>query len=240
MTYQPQKSAKPLGRKAYGSTPHLIGSRMGPGDHHCHQGQHDICTLRARDKRDKIIITEKLDGSSVAVANVGGRIIALNRAGYVATTSPFAQHHYFAWWVEAQKSKFLGFLEEGHVVNGEWLAQAHGTKYNLVGCPFVVFSISDGTERLPWEHIETTSCLYGIETVCVLSSDGPRSIDWARDRIATSGHGAIDPVEGAVWRVERDGKFDFLAKWVRPDKDDGKYLPEVSGKPEVWNMKAAQ
>ena len=58
-------------------------------------------------------------------------------------------------------------------------------------------------------------------------------------------HGALDPVEGAVWRVERDkatGKggqkkrvVDFLVKYVRSDKIDGRYLPEVSGQPAVWN-----
>lgn len=30
---------KPLGRKLYGSIPHLPGSRLGPGDHHCQAGQ---------------------------------------------------------------------------------------------------------------------------------------------------------------------------------------------------------
>ncbi len=54
-------------------------------------------------------------------------------------------------------------------------------------------------------------------------------------------HGALDPVEGAVWRVERNALVnpgrsgercpvvDFLAKYVRPDKIDGCYLPELNG-----------
>lgn len=37
-------------------------------------------------------------------------------------------------------------------------------------------------------------------------------------------HGATETVEGAVWRIEREGRVDFLTKWVRPDKIDGKYL----------------
>jgi hypothetical protein len=51
-------------------------------------------------------------------------------------------------------------------------------------------------------------------------------------------HGALEPVEGAVWRVERyrlinkslgnvGGRkpvVDFIVKYVRPDKEDGKYL----------------
>ena len=62
-------------------------------------------------------------------------------------------------------------------------------------------------------------------------------------------HGACDVVEGAVWRIERDvlvspGQgserkriVDFLVKYVRPDKRDGSYLPEMSGKEAVWNWR---
>ena len=31
-------------------------------------------------------------------------------------------------------------------------------------------------------------------------------------------------------------KHDFMAKYVRPDKIDGKYLPNVSGGEDVWNI----
>jgi len=56
------------------------------------------------------------------------------------------------------------------------------------------------------------------------------------ERLGTYGfHGALDPVEGAVWRVERKGVIDFLVKYVRPDKIDGDFLPEISGKEPVWN-----
>jgi hypothetical protein len=44
-------------------------------------------------------------------------------------------------------------------------------------------------------------------------------------------------VEGAVWRVERKGKVDFLGKYVRPEKVDGCYLPEISGEEAVWNWR---
>jgi hypothetical protein len=62
-------------------------------------------------------------------------------------------------------------------------------------------------------------------------------------------NGASDPVEGAVWRVERneltnpgqnsDRRWivDFLVKYVRHDKQDGIYLPEISGKKSVWNWR---
>ena len=64
-------SRKPLGGKSYGSIPHLLGSRRGPTDRGCNDGQHRICCERTRDKRDRIIVTEKLDGSNVAAAKIG-------------------------------------------------------------------------------------------------------------------------------------------------------------------------
>lgn len=48
---------KPLGRKNYGSIPHLPCSRMGPADHACHPGQQTIATEKARDRHDIIIVT---------------------------------------------------------------------------------------------------------------------------------------------------------------------------------------
>jgi hypothetical protein len=50
------------------------------------------------------------------------------------------------------------------------------------------------------------------------------------------GHGATDPVEGAIWRIERKGEVDFLAKYVRHDKVDGKYFPENNNGITTWNI----
>jgi hypothetical protein len=80
--------------------------------------------------------------------------------------------------------------------------------------------------------------LNGRFTMPALLSIGPTSIEKAMGILAGDGfHGALDPVEGAVWRVERQGKVDFLAKYVRHDKADGAYLPDVSGQPAVWNWR---
>lgn len=225
------RPVKPLGRKAYGSIPHLPGSRLGPGDHSIHAGQDAICMVKARDRHDRIIVTEKLDGSNVAVANVDGQIIALTRSGYTAAASPYEQHHLFASWVERNVERF-GFLATGERVNGEWLALAHGTRYALIGEPLVVFDLMRGNKRAPWDELRERCW---IEAARVLSDGPPMHVDAVLPLIETSGHGALDPVEGAVWRVERKGIFDFMAKWVRPDKIDGKYLAEITGHPEVWH-----
>lgn len=249
MTMQTTVDArKPLGGKAYGHIPHLPGSRMGPGDHHCHDGQARIATVQARDKHDTIIVQEKLDGSCMSVAKVNGEIVALGRAGYRAITSKFYQHVLFDGWVNANYRRFDALLQEGERVVGEWLAQAHGTRYTLdtsgdVFCAFDLF-LPNG-ERATAQEVADRTISHDVLMVQTFHVGEPLSITDAMQRVRYEAiecncygfHGALDPVEGAVWRVERDGRVDFLVKYVRPDKVDGCYLPEISGGEAYWNWK---
>ena len=244
-----EMSEKPLGRKSYGSIPHLPGSRRGPRDHGCDEGTAKIATEKVRDKHDTVIVQEKLDGSNVGVCKVNGEIIALGRAGYRAGTSPYKQHRMFAAWVGRNRERFDGLLYEGERVCGEWLAQAHGTRYNLNYEPFVVFDLMRDTVRLPYLEFRDRVEDYKFMRPSLLHMHSEAfSIQDAMRCVEPSFHGAIDPVEGCVWRVERNrlidkhsGKrklvVDFLVKYVRPDKVDGCYLPEVSGKDAVWNWR---
>lgn len=193
--------------------------------------------IKARDRHDRIIVAEKLDGSNVAVALHNGDVLALGRAGYLASTSKYEQHQFFAHWVREREELFRGLLSEGERVNGEWLAQAHGTVYELPHEPFVAFDIMREADRLPWDEVASRCLAAGIVTPRILSDGPPVNIEAILPMIETSGHGAKEAVEGAVWRVERHGSFDFMAKWVRQDKIDGKYLPEISGSEPIWHWR---
>ena len=231
--------SKPLGHKSYGSIPLLPNSRLGPRDYSIHEVQARILTEKTRDRHDTIIVQEKLDGSNVAVANINGELVPLTRAGYVATTSPFEQHHLFAAWVRENTRRF-DFLQPGQRLCGEWLAQAHGTRYDLPDddAVFVAFDLMTGKERAPYEAFRA-AVGFRLDTPALIATTnraGP--LEEARDFLGVDGrHGALDPVEGVMDRCERHGKGDFLAKWVRPDKVDGHYLPEISGGEPVWNWR---
>jgi hypothetical protein len=233
---------KPLGIKAYGHVNHLPGSRMGPGDHHCEPGQAVIATAKKRDAYDHITVTVKLDGTCVAVARIDGVIVPLNRAGWPASSSPREQHQLFHAWAMENQNRFLNFLVDGERVVGEWLAQAHGTRYALHHEPFVAFDLMVGPKRLLHQELRSRCERHGLVVPYLLGKgDGePLSVKQALKEIETPRHGELDPVEGAVWRVERKDKYDFLAKYVRPDKIDGKYLPEASGQLDVWNWRPGQ
>jgi len=228
---------KPLGRKNYGSIGHLPSSRMGPADHAVHPGQQRICCEKARDKHDVIIVTEKLDGSNVGIANVDGAIHALGRAGYLASTSKYEQHQLFAAWVREREALFAEMLLPGERLVGEWMAQAHGTIYTLPAGPFAAFDLIIGEKRLPFVELAARCQQFAIPQPKLLHVGAAISVKAAMQLHGAGGHGCVGEPEGVVYRVERKGELDFMAKWVRPDKVDGSLLPELTGQPPVWNWR---
>lgn len=228
---------KPLNAKTYGHISHLPDSRMGPGDHKCSDGQERIATKQPRDYKDLIIVQEKVDGSCCGVAKINNEIIALGRSGYLASTSPYEQHKWFARWVEQEKYRFYNLLTNGERVVGEWLMQAHGTRYDLPHEPFIPFDIMTGIHRVIYHEFITRIVRLDFIEPRLIHIGQPISVERVLKLLEPSGHGALDPVEGAVWRVERDGAVDFLCKYVRSDKVDGCYLPELNGGETIWNVK---
>lgn len=228
---------KPLGYKSYGSIPHLIGSRVGPSDHHAHDGQCKIATEKTRDKHDFIIVQEKLDGGNVGIAKKDGKIIALTRAGYYAHTSPYKTHHAFEEYVRRNEKRFDEMLNEGERICGEWLLTAVGTIYNLPHEPFVGFDIMKGLRRITYlDFLIRTDQFDIVKPTCISMGDS-FDIDSMLECTKVSGHGATELVEGAIWRVERKREVDFLVKYVRQEKTDGKYLDQtiVNGMPPEFN-----
>lgn len=231
---------KPLGYRAYGSIAHLPESRVGVGDHHLSEGQARIATEKVRDKYDLVIVQEKLDGSNVAVAKLEGKLIVLTRSGHDASTSPYFQHYFWTKWVEKRATMFDALLQNGERICGEWLIQAHGTRYDLTHkSPFIAFDLFiDKDTRLPYHAFQARLAAFEIQTICSLfcGNEGV-SIEKALDAVTKSQYGAIDAVEGAIWRIERKGEVDFLCKFVRHDKQDGYYLPQHNGLGrEIWNL----
>lgn len=243
------KATKPLGRKAYGSIPHLPGSRIGPGDYHLHEGQARIL-LEQRRPGDLIIVEEKLDGACMAVANIDGQIVPLIRAGYRASDGDHEHLRAFDPWVEERADLFKRLVMPGERIVGEWLAIAHGTMYSRHHphfAPFVAFDIIRNNERLLREEFwARTRLLFhdhnensrGVSVAPSIHIGASLSVDMALTILGQRGfRGGMERPEGAVWRCERDGRVEFLAKYVRPEKLDGCYLPEVSGDDAIWQIK---
>ena len=236
------KPPKPLNAKAYGSIGHLPSSRLGPGDWSVTVGMARIATERPR-KGDRVIVTEKLDGACMSVANIDGKLVALSRAGFTAADALYPHLRAFAPFI-AKRAEHFGWLRPGERIVGEWLALAHGTMYDVAHpawSPFIAFDIfRDGQRVLRDEFADRTSTAGQRTAHLVHDGTDAMPIDAALETLGPFGkHGAMEAVEGAVWRVEREGRVDFLTKWVRPDKLDGRYLTgtansEVSEPVWLW------
>lgn len=233
--------AESLNIKSYGSIPHLPGSRLGSKDKVCSLEQAWIATRKVRDECDRVIVQEKLDGSNVGVIKLEGVIYPITRSGNLATTSPYRQHHLWAEWVYARQHLFLELLEEGERLCGEWLAQAHGTKYQLIHDPFVAFDLIRDEARSPFGEFVGRVKSLGFVTPYTVYDGEAISAEQVLKKLGVYGfHGAIDPIEGAIWRVERKIKdcwqVDFLCKYVCPDKVNGCYLFPSADVNQVWNV----
>jgi len=223
---------KPLGGKSYGSIPHLIGSKLGEGDHHIHEGQHRILTNKKRDRHDVVFVTEKYDGSNVSIANVGGKIIALTRSGYEADTSPYKTHHAFNFWVKKHKSELRLILPEDTRLCCEWLHKRHsleyffakGTAESFIVCFDLIDNITN--EKMPYFDF------YSIDTwlipkariIHIGEAIEPNKLLHKLNGAHQSPVRCVQNPEGMVYRCERHGKCDFLAKWVRSDFMPGEFL----------------
>ena len=233
------ENIKPLGGKAYGSIPHLPGSKFGNREDKGIDVKTANYFLKNPGKDNLILVTEKLDGTCVSVAKIDDEIIPLIRAGYKADTSKWVQHHLFAEWVRENRDKFDN-LKNNERICGEWLAMAHGTIYNLEGrVPFVPFDLFTGTTRKPYKELMdycngndlsyATLLYYGEGYGC--------DIETALRNLGDRGYyGAVDIAEGCVWRWERKNGIIMMAKYVRPEKEIGKYLEGVTGKGPIWNI----
>jgi hypothetical protein len=183
-----------------------------------------------------VLVQEKLDGSCVAVARVGDAVLALGREGTLAARSDNPGRRLFADWVERRAQLFAQLLSHEEWLVGEWLALAHSTRYELRHEPFVVF---DGfTQGRQWTCDALSERVRGaLPQPHLLHRGGGFEIAAMLQNLGAGGHGALEPPEGAVWRIERAGRVVGMAKYVRADKLDGVLLPENSGQDAIWNFK---
>lgn len=221
----------------YPRIPHLPGSRTGPSDRTADASLAGRCTLAAL-PGDEILVQEKLDGSCVVVVRKHDRLLAFGREGSPAGASRNEGRQRFAAWVLENTPRLLSILRDGERLAGEWLALVHSTHYRLAHEPFVPFDLFTASgDPLTFDRLQERLAGSGLVAPTLLHRGGALSPDDVLRLLGEHGHhGAVEPAEGAVWRVETRGRLIARAKFVRADKVDGVHLPDHSGRPARWNL----
>lgn len=250
-------STKPLHRKAYGSIPHLSTSNAVDGsDHYIDLGTEKLMTAtQKKDKKLWVHVSEKYDGSCVAVAKVDGKILALTKKGYLAESSPYQQHHLFHEYVKMHYAEFNTFIEEGERIVGEWMIQAHGTRYAIEPNypPFVAFDVfrADNSRYLSNHIYAKIEALRGMRIVAepfkAWFHDHPPPFadpEIFFNRFCRVGRSFSKQIaaknatpEGLVFKIEdyKAGKVLAIAKYVRPGYERMKFIHDEATHGPVWN-----
>jgi hypothetical protein len=224
--------------KLYAKIPHLPGSRVGSADRTAHVDLVERCVGAGREG-DRVLVSEKLDGSCVAIVRHAHGVAAYGRDGRPCAMSRNDGRVAFAAWVDARAgaARWGDVLAEGERVMCEWLALAHGTTYALPHGPAVVIDGygADGA-RWPLDEVRRRADAMALPVAHVVHDGAAISIDEVLATLGERGHhGALEPAEGLVYRVERGATVVGLAKYVRAGKRDGCYLADHTGGEHVWN-----
>jgi RNA ligase-like protein len=220
--------------RLYAKIGHLPGSRTGPNDRHVPPALAERLTARGR-PGDRVIVQEKLDGSCVLVARREGALVALGREGRRCDESRNEGRRRFAAWV-AERERLFAWLGEGERVAGEWLVLAHGTRYALPHAPFAAFDLFDARGGRAAQAELAARLPPTLPRPRVLHEGAPLAVEAALAALGERGHhGALEPAEGVVYRLEAGGQTLALAKWVRPGKVDGSYLADHGSGVHLWN-----
>lgn len=222
--------------KLYGKIPHLPGSRLGPSDRTADPALAARCAGPGR-RGDRVLVSEKLDGSCVAIVRVAGRLTAYGRDGLPCAASRNDGRRAFATWLDARAAAWHAALDDGERLVCEWLALAHGTRYALPHGPAVAIDgFDDAGARWPLAEVHRRAAAMGLPIARLLHDGDALSVPTALALLGEHGHhGALDPAEGLVYRIERGGRVLGLTKHVRAGKLDGCYLADHTGGDHVWN-----
>ena len=223
----------------YPRTPHLEGSRLGPGDEDLSQIPFSCIAGK------EIVVEEKCDGANSAVSfDRDGNLLLQSRGHYL--TGGYREKHYnlMKQWANLYRNAFYGVLGSRYIMYGEWLYAKHTVFYDSLPHYFLEFDIFDReTEKFldtPARH--TLLADLPVVSAPVLKIAAFRSLSELTDLIGQSkfirdGHMArlrayceknngdaekrcaeTDPttlMEGLYIKIERDGEVMDRMKFVR-------------------------
>lgn len=146
----------------YPRTPHLVGSRLQPGDDIA--GQVDLNSLSG----GQFVWEEKIDGANAAVSFYPeGRLVLQSRGHVLAGGAREAQFSLFKAWASCHERILHDLLGARYVMYGEWCFAKHTVFYDRLPHYFLEFDIFDRERQCFLATAERHAFLAGSPVVSV-------------------------------------------------------------------------
>jgi hypothetical protein len=227
----------------FGNIKHLTGSRLkDSGDTLMEEAIQPFFTEKLQfAKRDKLYVTEKVDGANVGVYKKNGKLYPVMRKGYDVRTSEYEFLRRFADFVGDNAARFDALLSDDERVCGEWMIKTHSLFYKMPHEPFVVFDIIKGINkpvRPTFSEMAARCMAHGFTTAHLIHEGGAIGVADALRLLGDNGfHGCQTAPEGIIYRYERDGAFEMSAKFVSNLSVGGDFMSDESAYNDYTNWR---
>jgi len=223
----------------YPRTPHLLGSRLQPGD--------DDLPLVPFNKlrHQELVVEEKLDGANAAISFSGDGDLTLQSRGHFLVGGQRERHFdLFKSWAASRRDELWDILGDRFIMYGEWCYALHTIAYDRLPHYFLEFDIFNRQTGIFLSTLARHDLLRdtNITSVPVLHHGavrdqetlrgliGPsryKSPDWRKTLRAAATARGLDPdrvltqvdpsdrMEGLYLKVEQDSRVSQRFKWVR-------------------------
>ncbi|MCL2849991.1 MAG: RNA ligase family protein [Micrococcales bacterium] len=224
----------------YPRTPHLVGSRLQPGDEDLSQVPY--ATLAGQ----HIVVEEKLDGANAGVSfGDDAQLLVQSRGHYLAGGAREKHFNLLRSWAAAHENALFDVLGDRYIMYGEWLYAKHTVFYDQLPHYFAEFDLFD-TERgvflstaarralLSGSPVVSVPVLYdGVapahldDLLALVRPSLGKSATWRASLHRTAVRQGLDPdlvaaqtepsdlSEGLYIKVEDDAVTTGRLKWVR-------------------------
>lgn len=226
----------------YPRTPHLVGSRLQPGDSDVSQVPYSSLAGRY------IVVEEKMDGANAGVRFDGNAQLWLQSRGHYLVGGGRERHfNLLKSWASAHEGRLFDILSDRYLMYGEWMYSKHTVFYDRLPHYFLEFDIRDTKEEVFLSTQARREMLAGSPVVSVpvlYEGIAPRRVEdlvamvrpslaktatWRSTLRGAAIREGIDPErvvretessdlsEGLYIKIEEGGRTVGRLKWVRAD-----------------------
>lgn len=206
----------------FGTIAHLTGSKMiDDKDKLLNSEEQNKFTVCKRDRKDLVVISEKIDGMNAGVLKKEGYLYPINKQGYDVRNMGSVHKELtilgmeWAKWVDNHYLLYDTLLEEGERLVFENCIIQHTLKYKFKSDPvFLLAKYKSNNKRINYKELTELAQHNNIQQPPLLNMGLALKPQIVLEQYPKGMAGVQGWIEGIVYNYEHDGKHESCAKYV--------------------------